>query len=413
MNTFTRLGLMFALVSASFASACGPSDQSPTDSLPTPPIVGTPLPTPTPAVLPQYAVLTMGNDPAGNELDVAYNGTVTPYLTQGKGGVGGNATGIAKSQDGLVAVVNYATNSVAIYRVLPGFKLGFVQLVHTAVGPVSVAFEQVSRGRGHLIVASVQKVQTFSPVGQKFSEVADSEVTLPNGGAPAQVGYVTYTDREPQVALSLKGNDAMGGGKFWLLDTDGGRLSTNLPHDVPLNMNTNLSPFGYDIKTDGTIVLTIAHSQTNAAISDGGDHVVYQTSAHPSNCWLACANDPKSPFFGNCWSANTGSSNFSYIAMDANNFSTSAANQNVGIAASVPKGDKPVDIAVARAGGQDLIAVRVGNAAGDGSYIQLYTPDTAAQPGTLKELQHIPLGTTAAGANSILILTNADLPTAQ
>ena len=57
--------------------------------------------------------------------------------TQGQGGAGGNAGGV-QTQDGLVAVVNFGSQDVSIFRRDgAGFRLS--QLIPTASSPVSLA----------------------------------------------------------------------------------------------------------------------------------------------------------------------------------------------------------------------------------------------------------------------------------
>ena len=97
-------------------------------------------------------VVTMTNDPTSNEIkvyDAASQALLQSLSTHGKGGVTGNARGVVQYKGELVAVVNYGTNSVALFQ-RTGRGLQFQKLVTTSSAPVSIDF-----GNSHMYVAGV------------------------------------------------------------------------------------------------------------------------------------------------------------------------------------------------------------------------------------------------------------------
>src|SRR3954468_22668048 len=84
--------------------------------------------------------IVMTNDPTTNQIKV-YDADTHVLLqtlsTHGKGGVGGNATGVKQFNGELFAAVNNGSNTVAIYK-RDGNGLRFDKLVVTNSAPVSV-----------------------------------------------------------------------------------------------------------------------------------------------------------------------------------------------------------------------------------------------------------------------------------
>jgi len=103
-------------------------------------------------------VLTSSNTAANVLLVYDTRGTLIQSVpTQGQGGVGGNAGGIA-TQKQLVAVVNFGSQSVSIFG-QDGDGFAVRQLVSTVSPPVSVAF-----GHDHLYVLGTTTVECENPI---------------------------------------------------------------------------------------------------------------------------------------------------------------------------------------------------------------------------------------------------------
>src|SRR5438094_9689518 len=63
--------------------------------------------------------VVMTNDPQANQIkvyDTRTQALLQTLSTQGAGGVGGNARGVKQLNGGLVGVVNYGSNSVALFE---------------------------------------------------------------------------------------------------------------------------------------------------------------------------------------------------------------------------------------------------------------------------------------------------------
>src|SRR5262249_345539 len=102
--------------------------------------------------------VTMTNDPAGNSINVYDAASLTllqTLSTNGAGGASGNARGVRQSNGRLLAVVNYGSNSVAIFK-RDGNSLKLDRVVTTTSAPVSVDF-----GSGHMYVAGATTVDSF------------------------------------------------------------------------------------------------------------------------------------------------------------------------------------------------------------------------------------------------------------
>jgi len=101
-------------------------------------------------------VVTASNAAANQLLVYSPSGELIQKLsTNGKGGATGNSGGV-QSHNGLVAAVNFGSQSVAIFKV--GNKgLSLSQVVSTVANPVSVAF-----GENHLYVLGAEKVESHS-----------------------------------------------------------------------------------------------------------------------------------------------------------------------------------------------------------------------------------------------------------
>src|SRR5207247_11248817 len=86
------------------------------------------------------AAVVMTNDPQANQIkvyDTRAQAVLQTLATQGAGGVGGNARGVKQLNGELVAVVNYGSNSVALFK-RHGDLLSFDMIVSTMSAPVSI-----------------------------------------------------------------------------------------------------------------------------------------------------------------------------------------------------------------------------------------------------------------------------------
>jgi hypothetical protein len=195
--------------------------------------------------------------------------------TLGKGGVGGNAGGIA-TRDGLVAVVNFGSQSVSLLtRGGRGFEVR--QVLSTISPPVSVAF-----GHDHLYVLGTTTVESHRLDDDVAEHGADGVATLVGAdGSAAQVGVsadqLVMTEKSGIVEVA---NLQHGGA------VEGPTVSVPLPADV------HDTPLGLTTRGDRAYV-TIAHSDVISLIRDGKIVTLTATgSGFPTGpgqqapCWL-------------------------------------------------------------------------------------------------------------------------------
>jgi hypothetical protein len=198
--------------------------------------------------------------------------------TGGKGGVSGNAGGIAVSGD-VVAVVNFGSKSVSLLeRSLSGFQL--LELIPTASSPVSVAI-----GNDHLYILGTTTVESHewrSLPGYVFvDKSADGvETLLLADGSAAQVGVVVN-----QLVITEKTNVIE---TFGLTGEGAVTGSPTLVTNIPVNVNT---PFGLVTRGNDAYV-TIAHANEMSLVRNGTVLTVTSTSSFSgpqqmSPCWVA------------------------------------------------------------------------------------------------------------------------------
>ena len=196
-------------------------------------------------------VIVTSSNAAANELLVfdTTGGLVQSVPTQGQGGVGGNAGGIA-TQGGTVAVVNFGSQSVSIFDRGPqGFRVR--QVLPTVSQPVSVAF-----GQDHLYVLGTTTVESHRIVGATVDTAADGVVGLLRAdGSSAQVGVV-----DDQLVISEKS------GVIEVTDLrDGAVVGAPANVEIPAGSDT---PFGLVTRGNNGYV-TIAHSDEISLIKNG------------------------------------------------------------------------------------------------------------------------------------------------
>jgi hypothetical protein len=169
--------------------------------------------------------------------------------TQGQGGVGGNAGGIATRKD-LVAVVNFGSQSVSIFG-QDGNGFAVRQLVSTVSRPVSVAL-----GHDHLYVLGTTTVESHRINGSAVEAATDGVIALLRAdGSAAQVGVVG-----DQLVISEKS------GAIEVADLRGGAVVG--PAEAVAIPDGSDTPFGLVTRGDNGYV-TIAHSDEISLIKRG------------------------------------------------------------------------------------------------------------------------------------------------
>jgi hypothetical protein len=271
--------------------------------------------------------VTMTNDASANQIKVydAESHTLLQTLsTRGIGGVGGNARGVRQFGGTLVAVVNNGSNTVAVFQ-RAGDRLRFDKLVTTTSAPVSIDF-----ANGHMYVAGATTVDSFVIHGNNVGwmdgtaalELADG--TTPPAGSTAQVGAIS----EHRLLVTLKADPEPG--TVDVVSLHDGAVTGAAPAAVSAPPGT-LTPFGFAVYSDGTALITLAHSDQDGLFRDGAfTSVIAATQKAP--CWMARAGKY-------VFTANTGSRTISRLAGTGSHIFLDDP-----VAASVTAGGSPSDI---------------------------------------------------------------------
>jgi hypothetical protein len=300
--------------------------------------------------------VTMTNDPVSNQIkvyDVASGALLQTLSTHGKGGAAGNARGVKQYQGEIVAVVNNASNTVAIYK-RNGSGVRFDKLVTTTSAPVSVDF-----ANDHMYVAGATTVDSFV-VRRGNVEWLDGTTSLelatggtPPNGSTAQVGAI---DRR-RLIVTLKTDPDPG--TVDVVRLRDGAITGAVPIAVSAPAGT-LTPFGFSVYRDGTAVITLAHSSQAGLFRDGAFTSVIDAS-QAADCWMTRAGKY-------VFTANTGSKTISRLVGTGNNVFVDAS-----VAASIATGGAPADIDTAEGvlgvidhgGGQSHLSLFTYNAFGE------------------------------------------------
>jgi len=212
--------------------------------------------------------------------------------TQGQGGVGGNAGGVA-ARRGRVAVVNFGSNNVAVFVRGDGSSgLRLEKVVPTLGSPVSVAF-----GEDHLYVLTTTQVESHAIGHGGVSTSADGVAQLLHAdGTAAQVGVIRggLVITEKSNAVETVNLDARG--------SITGTVSSVA--NIPANIDT---PLGL-VTRDNEAYVTLAHADETSLVRN---HTVLTTTGSGSQhapCWLAL----EGPFL---YSANSPSKSVSRYAV--------------------------------------------------------------------------------------------------
>lgn len=267
----------------------------------------------------------------------ASDSLIQTISTQGQGGVGGNAGGVAAHGD-LVAVVNFGSKSVALFgRAGHGFH--FTQLISTISNPVSVAF-----GHDHLYILGTTKVESHKLYGSYVNGNPDGVVTLLLAdGSAAQVGVLNN-----QVIITEKKNTIE---TVNLLHDGEVSGVPSLVQNIPQNVDT---PFGLVTRGNNAYV-TIAHADEISLVRNGAVLTTTGSGTQHAPCWVTLAG----PFL---YSSNSPSKSVSRYAVYGQKIVQDAA-----IAATL--NGSPTDIA----SGAGLIAVVDGS--GQLSHLSIFQVD--------------------------------------
>ena len=238
-------------------------------------------------------VLTASNATT-NELVVldAAGSVLRRIPTQGQGGVGGNAGGIAAGHD-RVAVVNFGSSNVSVFQRDDGARLFRLERVVPTLGsPVSVAF-----GNDHLYVLTTTGVESHRAGLFGVAPAADGRAQLLHAdGSAAQVGVLRH-----ELILSEKSNAIEG----VRLSGDGAVAgAATLVADIPANVD---APFGLATRGDDAYV-TIAHADEISLVRNDTVLAVTPSVTQHAPCWVALAG----PFL---FSANSPSKSVSRYAV--------------------------------------------------------------------------------------------------
>ncbi|HKW01766.1 MAG TPA: hypothetical protein VJN96_18195 [Vicinamibacterales bacterium] len=252
-------------------------------------------------------VVTMTNDQKDNEIkvyDADSHVLVQTLSTHGQGGVGNNARGIKQLDDALVAVVNNGSNTVALFK-RDGDALRFDRVVSTTSAPVSIDF-----GNDHMYVAGATSVDSFV-VHERSVDWLDGTTGLalagggiPPAGSTGQVGVLG----DKRLLVTLKTDPDPG--TIDVIALDHGRVIGAAPTAVGAPAGS-LAPFGFATYSDGTALITLAHSNQDGLFRDDAFAAVVD-AGQTASCWMTRAG--KYVFV-----ANTGSHTISRIVGTGNN----------------------------------------------------------------------------------------------
>jgi hypothetical protein len=269
--------------------------------------------------------VTMTNDPSSNMVKIydATSGSLLQTLSaNGKGGVAGNARGVKQYNGQIFAAVNNGSNDVALFQRV-GNQLVFEKLVSITSAPVSIDF-----GNNHMYVAGATTVDSFLMTGNRvaFRDGTTGLVlasgSVPPSGSTAQVGVVDSNS----LLVTLK-TDPIPGTVDVVALREGAIVSAT-PKAVSAPAGT-LTPFGFSVYSDGTAVITLAHSSQDGLFRNGAFKTVI-SAGQTADCWSTRVGKY-------IFTANTGSQTISRLVGTGNNIFVDglvAANITTGLAPS-------------------------------------------------------------------------------
>ena len=217
-------------------------------------------------------VVTASNTSSNQLLIFDTQGTLLSTVpTEGQGGVAGNAGGIASSQ-GHLAVVNFGSGNVSVFRYDAAHRtVRLDQVVQTLGSPVSVAF-----GHQHLYVLTTTGVESHAVGPQTVSSTADGTTPLLHAdGSAAQLGVVedhlVLTEKSNAIeSVPLRGDGAITG-------------TASLVSNIPANVD---APFGLVTRGNDAYV-TIAHANEISLVRNGTVLAVTGSGSQRAPCWVA------------------------------------------------------------------------------------------------------------------------------
>ena len=308
-------------------------------------------------------VVTASNADTNQLLVYSTSGSLLQTIaTGGKGGVGGNAGGVA-ARGYLIAVVNFGSKSVSAFLREPN-GVHKTQVIPTVSQPVSVAF-----GHGHLYVLGTLQVESHAVFGTEISPSPDGVVTLFKAdGSAGQVGVLPG-----QVVITEKSNVV----ETVDLLSDGAVSGTAaLVQNIPSNVNT---PLGLVTRGNDAYV-TIAHADEISLVRNGAVLTTTPSVTQHAPCWLTLVG----PFL---FSSNSPSKSVSRYAVYGQKIIQDAA-----VAAQF--NGAPTDIA----SGDRMVAVIDG--AAPVSHLSIFTVD---EDGNLTQKAVVTIN---APANGVAIVLN-------
>jgi hypothetical protein len=217
-------------------------------------------------------VVTASNASTNQLLVFSLNGQLLNAIpTQGQGGVGGNAGGVA-ARDGRVAVVNFGSNNVTVLARDDGTAMFRIEkVIPTRGSPVSVAF-----GEDHLYVLTATQVESHAIGAQGVVTAADGSAQLAHAdGSAAQVGVI-----RGELILTEKSNAIESVG----LDAQGAIAgAVAMVGNIPANVDT---PLGLVTRGDEAYV-TIAHADEISLVRNNTVLTTTPSVTQHAPCWLA------------------------------------------------------------------------------------------------------------------------------
>jgi len=252
--------------------------------------------------------VVMTNSPTANQILVFDTGTkalLQTLSTRGFGGASGNARGVKQLNGDLVAVVNYGSNSVSLFK-REGNRLRLDQIVATSSAPVSIDF-----GNHHMYVAGATTVDSFEMSHGDLWRDGSAPLRLvggatPTAGSTAQVGVLNKN----ALLVTLKTDPNPGSvDVVTLLD---GAVTSAAPQVVS-GPAGSLTPFGFSVYPDGTAIITLAHTSQDGLFRNGAfTDVVSSGTGAAAPCWTTRVGKY-------VFTANTGSGTISRLVGTGNN----------------------------------------------------------------------------------------------
>jgi hypothetical protein len=271
--------------------------------------------------------VVMTNDPTSNQILVFDTGTkalLQRLSTRGMGGASGNARGVKQLDGNLVAVVNYGSNSVSLFK-RNGNAFRLDQIVATSSAPVSIDF-----GNHHMYVAGATTVDSFEMQGGDVWRDGSAPLQLvggviPPAGSTAQVGVLDKNT----LLVTLKTDPNPG--SVDVVTLRNGAVTSATPQVVS-GPAGSLTPFGFSVYPDGTAIITLAHTSQDGLFRNGTfTDVVSSGAGATAPCWTTRVGKY-------VFTANTGSGTISRLVGTGNNIFIDS-----GVAATLAAGVTDLD----------------------------------------------------------------------